>query len=49
MRRIVEAHGGTVDLESALGEGSTFTMAFPIRDPGSADVEAAGGPAGIGT
>jgi signal transduction histidine kinase/DNA-binding response OmpR family regulator len=28
-RRLVEAHGGQVELESTLGEGSRFTVTFP--------------------
>ncbi len=32
-RRIVEAHGGTIDVESRLGEGSVFRMRFPMRRP----------------
>jgi signal transduction histidine kinase len=30
-RRFVELHGGQVRLDSALGEGSTFTITLPIR------------------
>lgn len=29
VRQIVERHGGTVGLESALGEGATFTVSLP--------------------
>jgi two-component system phosphate regulon sensor histidine kinase PhoR len=31
VRHAVESHGGTVQAESRLGEGSTFTMTLPIR------------------
>ena len=30
VRAVVEAHGGTVDVTSELGKGSTFTVALPI-------------------
>jgi GAF domain-containing protein len=30
-KRFVELHGGEIRLESALGNGSTFTITFPIR------------------
>ncbi|HJR36475.1 MAG TPA: ATP-binding protein, partial [Gemmatimonadales bacterium] len=30
VRKIVEAHGGVVRVESALGQGSTFTIRLPI-------------------
>mgnify|MGYP001723613732 CR=1 FL=1 len=33
---IARAHDGRLDIESALGEGSTFTLVIPVR-PGGAD------------
>jgi signal transduction histidine kinase len=30
-RQLVEAMGGTVKLESTLGEGSTFTVRLPLK------------------
>lgn len=32
-KKIVEAHGGTVRVDSVLGEGSTFTLSFPLPIP----------------
>ncbi|NNC93788.1 MAG: hypothetical protein HKN80_14995 [Acidimicrobiia bacterium] len=31
VRHVAEAHGGSVDVESELGVGSTFTIGIPIR------------------
>jgi len=30
-RRIVEAHGGKIDVQSALGKGSIFTIYLPVQ------------------
>lgn len=36
VRAIVDAHGGTVSVETELGRGSTFVVELPCRLPGSA-------------
>lgn len=35
-REIVERHGGSIRCESALGEGTVFTVVLPLAGPGSA-------------
>ena len=37
VRHIVEAHGGSVTLESEPGKGSTFTLHLPLAGPGQAE------------
>jgi len=43
VQHITEAHGGRVEVRSAPGEGSTFTLSLPVTPPASLEAEPAGG------
>ena len=46
MKKIIEEHGGKVELESVEGEGTTFTITLPIsRCDATGPVSTAGPPA----
>jgi signal transduction histidine kinase len=32
IHRIVKQHGGHIDLDSEVGQGTTFTISFPLCD-----------------
>lgn len=37
-KAIVEAHGGVIQVESTLGEGTTFTLALPVPESQVVDI-----------
>ncbi len=41
-RRIVELHGGRVEVQSELGKGSTFSVLIPVSEGASAESRASG-------
>ncbi|MGD1860498.1 MAG: sensor histidine kinase [Leptolyngbyaceae cyanobacterium] len=38
-QRIIKAHSGTLNLESKLGEGSTFTVEIPVQPPAKPPID----------
>lgn len=38
-RQVVEAHGGTIRVQSALGKGSTFEVILPLMPPPETELE----------
>jgi len=37
-QKIVDAHGGRIDVESRIGEGASFSVVIPVRPPCAAHV-----------
>jgi signal transduction histidine kinase len=42
LKRCVDLHGGTINVESKVGEGTTVTVRLPICCPGSRRLDAPG-------
>ena len=45
---VAQGHGGTLTVETAPGEGATFTLALPSAEPPAADASASGAGASLG-
>jgi PAS domain S-box-containing protein len=41
-RRMIQDHGGSVDVKSELGKGTTFTILLPVREAAAAAIEIEG-------
>ena len=39
-QRIIENHGGTIEVRSRVGVGSTFTVVLPVQEDAKAEAEA---------
>jgi two-component system phosphate regulon sensor histidine kinase PhoR len=42
VKHVVQAHGGTVEVASTPGKGSTFRLRFPVSAEGPAEPDAGG-------